>query len=460
MCQGIIYQVTILFLLSNIMIKNDDNPYYNEIRTSNINIAILKNIALEKIKQHNTADELNEVERLVNLAALTVLGDITPYLAGSKHLSEKEINQIGNEYEKIKLQIGKKAKETEEKCALRAQKVAMMIYTLRERSIDSSDSISIQKALAEYYQVMGCFVSYGKWKVGDEFEGPRTNFPNYEVGEIIKNSKGLQIVVLTPNGEGPDGLEMPPIFCCRGTVSTNLHNILDDMNKHIGQYSFQESKEQIREALNDITKEYGSAVIAGHSLGGAIAQVITGEYCDLENDDHQPLIKSTYYYNAPGVGGEIAGEYEKKLKQLDRDKRPKVFRYYHKSDLISLTGGAHLKADETYEVGQYSLSPKIIRAAHSLPALISQLGSQMVNTETSQIHRAVKATIEGFRYNIAKFSRGILLGKIEAKQKLKALAKQVSAFKSSDHSMRGASVVAYHEEQKKLAEKKAASLES
>ena len=276
------------------------NDYDNEIRRSNINILMLKNVAFEKIKQHKaSADELNEIEKLVHLAAISVLGDINPYLYGSKQLNDKQIENISNEYEKIKLQIGKKAKETEVKCTLRAQKVAIMIDKLRNRPIESSNSEDMNKRLKEYYHIMGCFVSYGKWKKGHEFETPHPNLPNYEVREIIKNSKGLQIVVLTPKGDVPDGVNMPPIFCCRGTVSSNLHNVLDDMNNHIGQYSFEQSEEQIREVLNDVTNEYGPAVISGHSLGGAIAQVMTTAFCDQENDWDQPLINSTYHYNAP-----------------------------------------------------------------------------------------------------------------------------------------------------------------
>ena len=49
------------------------------------------------------------------------------------------------------------------------------------------------------------------------------------------------------------------------------------MSHYIGQYSFQDSKDEIVKVMKEVTKEYGSAVVTGHSLGGAIAQAITAQ---------------------------------------------------------------------------------------------------------------------------------------------------------------------------------------
>ena len=144
------------------------------------------------------------------------------------------------------------------------------------------------------------------------------------------------------------------------------------MNKHIGQYSFEKSDNQILQTLTEVTKKYGSAVVTGHSLGVAIAQVMTAKFCGLTNpSSEQPLIKSTYHFSAPGVGQVIASEYKNKLKNLPKERQPHVASYYHTGDVVVMAGGEHLEPNTRTELGNISfgdfLSPlALIRKAHSL----------------------------------------------------------------------------------------------
>lgn len=409
------------------MVNDATSPKDN---IADYNAAVLKQVAREKIGVRvGTNREIAKLTKLVHLAAANVLSDITPYLSGAKKISKKQIQKIKDKFEDLKTKMGRSIARREADLAKKAHLLMAMVSNLRDRAINPARPMSFDQVLEDYYQITGCITAYGKWKKGDEILGPHPNLPNYEVDEVIKNRKGLQIIVLKPKGQPPEGYSMPPIVCCRGTVPTNPHNIIDDMNRHIGQYSFQDSKDQITAALKRVTEEGETpAVVTGHSLGGALAQLITAECCDQTNALGQPLIQSAYHYNAPGVGDEVAAGYDRKVAQLPEERKPKVVSYHHASDIINLAGGAHLRPDARHEVGTLVISKQQVRAAHSFPKLISEIGSKIATPIFSKKRRILSYIAEKLRQTVSKILRCIFIIRVKTAEKHRSTAEIIGKF--------------------------------
>lgn len=404
------------------------DPVSKEIRQANYDI--LRSIILQKLGcRPATEDDLRKIEHLVNLSFVETLKSPTLYTTGQRRLSERQIVQISDQFETIKTRIGEKIQQRENYLAETAHILMAMISRLREHPIHLKDSESMQKLLADYYQIMSHTVAYGRWKKGDEILGPHSGLPNYCVHEVVRNSKGLQIIVLTPQEKRADGLSLPPIFCCRGTMPANPHNLIDDLNRHIGDYSLHDAEPKIEELLKTVSEEYGPAVIAGHSLGGAIAQAITAHYCGQANGEGLPFIRSTYVYNAPGIGEEMAEQYNVKLQSLPPEQQPEIFEYYHYGDIVFLAGGAHLKTNHIYQTGdRFSLSPQAIKNAHAFSyKLLSEMN--MVHFDVLPLRRRVARFLaEEVRSVASKIVTPFLFSNIHHQEHQRALVKELVEF--------------------------------
>jgi hypothetical protein len=423
--------------------------FSDEVALSNYNIVMLKNLTFEKISQHQLKGNVSQVDKLIMLAAVSVLKDISPYIMGTMQISERHCELIKDEFEKLKDKINANEMQKEMKSSERISTINSMIERIRKRQTDRSDPTKMKELLADYYQVMGCFVSYGHWKKGDRIPGPHPDLPDYQVREIITNKKGLQIVVLAPLDVNENS---PPLFCCRGTTS-NIHNIIDDMNQHIGQYSFQASSKTVLKTLNEVTKDYGPAVITGHSLGGAIAQIITEEYCDIVNSDSKkPMIKETHLYCSPGAGQEVALKYKNKLKTLNLKDQPQVHEYHHIGDIVVLTGGDHLEANHRMEIGKLSigglLSPaEQIHKAHSWSKLISESNNPTTVRDVTFKRRFSRSVVEMTRRSLsAIFMMQMMTKQINEKQKMKREAKKLIDFMKTQSDERKGKILLAHAE--------------
>jgi pimeloyl-ACP methyl ester carboxylesterase len=192
----------------------------------------------------------------------------------------------------------------------------------------------------EYYQIIANTVAYAEWNIGDILEDPTYEGAKYKVQDVIKNNKGLQIVVLAPLGKTDP--PNPPIFACRGTL--NMANVVDDLGKVIGKQGLMPSFSQIEQQLEELTEKYGSAVICGHSLGGAIAQILTAKYCDRLTAEGKPWVKKCIHFNAPGCGKKITKEYATKKRGLEDP--PEIIAWHQGKDIVYKAGGPHLEADK------------------------------------------------------------------------------------------------------------------
>lgn len=376
-------------------------------------------------------------KKSVLLAIASVISEITPYVAGEKKISENKIKQINAKVAEIKGQLNQKLAARTQVLATKAHRLMAMLSRLRESPIEPA------KKMADFYQIAGCNISYGAWKEGDIIPGPDKTLSDYTVKKIIKNKKGLQIVVLVPLNK--EDQNAAPILCCRGTTP-NPHNFIDDLQEQIGSYGYDEAaREAVGNELHDLAGEYGSAVVTGHSLGGAIAQRITVDNCNQTNND-VPVIKSTFLFSSPGVGETTASEYEEKKAAMPEDKRPKVHEYYNKWDVVPLAGGSHIHADKRIELQDDSItnfrSVSSVKKLHCWSRLIKELRKQKVHKLSASRVRFKKVT-EFLRQAINRIGIAIFSRSIRKGQKLKDTSTLV------DKVLKATLVEPFHQDQQK-----------
>jgi len=337
----------------------------------------------QAVKAYNLA-ELQNIEREFHepgiQAVAELLTNIKPYIDGNKALSEKTISEIKSKTKSIKQKVEEQARKT---IAVQLEGKETMFRKL-ERVNNWQDFI----------QVLACDAAYYAWKENDPIS---CQFANYRVDTVITNKKGLQIVLFTPVEVGMG----PPIFSCRGTTE-NLQNALDDLGKHIGQRGFKQSEYELEEKLSDTVETYGSAVICGHSLGGALAQAITARFCDRESPTNKPWLNRCIFFNAPGCGKKIAQEYKDKKTKLKT--APEVIGYRHEKDIVSLTGGPHLETREKIQVGEFDSSTNPLKA-HTLIHFVSLYKKVKINITPSSAHRFLMGIAENLRASVRKIGK-------------------------------------------------------
>ena len=250
----------------------------------------------------------------------------------------------------------------------------------------------------EFYRICGSQISYESWNKGDAI-----GHAGYKVDEVITNKLGLQIVVLVSEIAGN-----PPVFCCRGTE--NVQNIIDDLGKNIGEYGFEPSRDQIEDTLIRLLKDHGPAVITGHSLGGALAQIIAATFTQATSKKYQSsIIKEVYHFNAPGVGERYASMYDKsKLICLSRGCAPPIVHSArHNRDIVYHAGGKHIEAND--HIKYYNLKRTPPSKAHSISHVYERMNTRR-SEGVRKTHKVFRFVAEGLRVGIiGKAIRAALL---------------------------------------------------
>jgi len=164
-------------------------------------------------------------------------------------------------------------------------------------------------------------------------QSPYFDCPGYRITKTSEFPGGLKAMILTPLEENGH-----PLMLFRGTNPGNYHNVLDDMSMSIGAINFSRYGTELKTEIEQLAARFGRIDIAGHSYGGAVAQIVTA---------HCPeLIKSCTIYNAPGAGLAATQTFSDNLRRMPFGiPKPKMSSYRHAKDIVSLVGGSMLPCD-------------------------------------------------------------------------------------------------------------------
>ncbi len=154
---------------------------------------------------------------------------------------------------------------------------------------------------------------------------------SYSINLIINNG-GLIAYGLEP----PEGSYAPPILLIKGTSKTNLMQMLVDLDENIGEKAVKINKAALQDWIKKHT--FAKPIICGHSLGGAISQII-GCKCHA-------YIDSIVTFASPSPGKKYVRKYKnifqkelQKIEQKECPKLPEVYHFINDGDLIPYIGG-------------------------------------------------------------------------------------------------------------------------
>jgi hypothetical protein len=115
----------------------------------------------------------------------------------------------------------------------------------------------------------------------------------YDALPIIRGKHEFVMRTFVPTQDGK-----PPIVAFRGTVPTKVQTIIADLDPSgIGMYQFNPNRALIEAQMQGASR-HGKIVSAGHSLGGALAQIAAAAF--------PALIARIVTFQAPGVSAETA----------------------------------------------------------------------------------------------------------------------------------------------------------
>jgi hypothetical protein len=126
----------------------------------------------------------------------------------------------------------------------------------------------------------------------------------YDALPIIRGQHEFVMRTFVPTQAGK-----APIVAFRGTVPSKAQTLIADLDPSgIGMYQFNPNRALIQDQMN-AAAGHGKVISAGHSLGGALAQIAAATFPDL--------VGRIVTFQAPGVSKETA----KKLEDYNKDNR-------------------------------------------------------------------------------------------------------------------------------------------
>ncbi|MFT4979738.1 MAG: pimeloyl-ACP methyl ester carboxylesterase [Myxococcota bacterium] len=162
-------------------------------------------------------------------------------------------------------------------------------------SLDEKETIPRQDMI---YEHLAHRMGYGHISGGDRI---MLEAWGYGEPEIITGRAGLSMTLFPlADGPAPQTAEGPrrPVLVFRGTEPTELSDLLTDTDPAgVGSAQFQQNELLILDAMRDLS-EQGKVDLAGHSLGGALAQIAACAYPEL--------VGRVVGFQSPGIPSSIA----------------------------------------------------------------------------------------------------------------------------------------------------------
>lgn len=162
-------------------------------------------------------------------------------------------------------------------------------------------------------------------------EFPKSKFyQDYDL--VIKiGERRFQAILLKPKEKSE---KLKPILAIRGTEPDSISSflkssLLNNFNEaSVGENQFKENEPIIKELLEQAGDK---VVLTCHSLGGAVAQIITANYPEK--------IEKLITFQSPGIDQKTV----EKLKKVPKETRTKkIVHHIVKGDLVDLAGEEHL----------------------------------------------------------------------------------------------------------------------
>jgi hypothetical protein len=187
------------------------------------------------------------------------------------------------------------------------------------RTNDQIQEIMSKVAYIDYNQDSPTTSFTDKWGEGAKEMPQWLKERNIEIKEVLKDKDtGFAALSYVKDGE--------PYIAFRGT--DDLKDVLDDIQLP-GNEQFEKNKNKIASMIDRISSKTGGKKVSltGHSLGGALAQIVATELPDQ--------VKSVTTFNAPGISANRA----KKFKEANLDSKIKVKHYVKEGDIVTQFGG-------------------------------------------------------------------------------------------------------------------------
>jgi hypothetical protein len=225
----------------------------------------------------------------------------------------------------------------------------------------------------------------------------------YHARPIIRGDRQFVMRTFVPTVKGK-----APIVSFRGTVPTKVNTVIADLDPSgIGMYQFTPNREMIAKQINDAAS-HGKVISAGHSLGGALAQIAAATFPDA--------VSRVVTFQAPGVERSMA---QKLIDHNEQHPGEKIESSHHRvrGDFVPKAGEVltpgqvhnHELKDRSFNPVAEHLVYPLAQEAHArgedVPIHTDQkvvhsetLGTEQVNEDKSQIleHLRTGAGYVGF----------------------------------------------------------------
>jgi pimeloyl-ACP methyl ester carboxylesterase len=172
-----------------------------------------------------------------------------------------------------------------------------------------------------------------------------------QAGAVEDPESGFRVVLYMPTEEALNGsteqgkiAQMihggppPPVVAFRGTdPKRGKRGISDDVNREgVGTYQFSSNRHRVDKIL---ARAGGKAVVTGHSLGGALAQICAARL--------PGSVSRVVTYQAPAIGGKDVKALEKHNKQAKAEDKVSSTHYRAEGDIVH-TAGEKLTSGDVY----------------------------------------------------------------------------------------------------------------